>query len=223
VSGGAPGQHFRLWLRAGLTGCKFAKLLAGRSGRVAVELHVDSELSPTAWLNDAFDEHAKADRAVIAVFPAIATEIAFVELLNELGTDSRWRVRRRSKTSPTGAVLVGLEWTTASGDTSDMMGFAPFATMPVPRRAPYVAIATWPGGRSNPFRGKGSTPGGRPGEVSFLDAAHGADEAQYEAMWAGTTSQVAALMSVPPDDPRLYRRAAFVISADHAAKLVFSG
>jgi hypothetical protein len=202
-----------------MTGCEFAKLLAGKSGRVAVELHVDPQLSPTGWLNNAFDEHAKAGRTVIAVFPAITAENACVELLNELGTDSRWRVRRRPKPSPAGATLVGLEWTTASGDISDTMGFAPFATMPVPRRAPYVAIATWPGGRANPFRGQGSTPAGRPGEVSFLDASHGFDEGQYEAMWAKTTGQVAALMSVPPDDPRRYRRAAFVMSTDHAAKL----
>lgn len=216
---GGAGEHFRLWLHAGMTGCEFAKLLAGKMGRVAVELHVDAQLPPTEWLNNAFDEHAKADRAVIAVFPMIATEGALVEFLNALGTDSRWRVRRRSKTSPRGGILVGLEWTTRSRDISETMGFAPFATMPVPRRAPYVAIATWPGGRSNPFRGQGSTPPGRPGVVSFLDASHGFDHQQYEASWDETTSSVASLMSVPPDDPRLYRRAAFVIAAEYATKL----
>jgi hypothetical protein len=133
--------------------------------------------------------------------PRIATEVAFVEFLNALGTDSRWKVRRRPKASPTGGVLVGLEWTTGLGDISETMGFAPFASMPVPRRAPYVAIATWPGGRSNPFRGRGSTPAGRSGEVSFLDASHGFDEDQYEALWADTAAGVALLMSVPPDDP----------------------
>jgi hypothetical protein len=217
------GEHFRLWLRAGMTGCEFAKLLSGKVGRVAVEHHIDADLPPTDWLNNAFDEHARFDRAVIAVFPRIATEVSFVEFLNALGTDSRWKVRRRSKPSPTGGVLVGLEWTTGSGEISETMGFAPFASMPVPRRAPYVAIATWPGGRSNPFRGRGSTPAGRPGEVSFLDASHGFDEVQYETMWADTTARVASLMSVPPDDPKLYRRAAFVISAEHAAKLIVDG
>lgn len=41
-------------------------------------------------------------------------------------------------------------------------------------------------------------------------------------MWAETTAGVASLMSVPPDDPKLYRRAAFVIPAEHAVKLVVS-
>jgi hypothetical protein len=213
------GDHFRLWLRAGMTGCEFARLLAGKSGRVAIELYVDPELPPTNWLNNAFDEHAKADRAVIAVFPRIANEIGLVEFLNVLGTDARWKIRQRSKISPNGGVLVGVEWITASGDVSETMGFAPFATMPVPRRAPYVAIATWPGGRSNPFRGTGSTPVGKLGEVSFLDALHGYDQERYETLWAETITAVGALMSMPPDDPRLYRRAAFVVPAEHAAKL----
>jgi hypothetical protein len=220
---GVSGEHFRLWLRAGMTGCEFAKLLTGKRGRIAVEVHGPTGLPFAGRLNNTFDEHAKAGRAVIAVFPTITTEIAFIDFLNELKMDPRWRVRRRSKTSPSGAVLIGLEWITSSGDISDAMGFAPFVTMPVPRRAPYVAIATWPGVRSNPFRGKSPTPAGRPGEVSFLDASHGFDEAQYEAMWVDTTANVTRLMSTPLDDPRLYRRAAFAISADHAAKLDVDG
>jgi hypothetical protein len=203
-----------------MTGCRFAQLLAGKTGRVAVELRVDAEIPLTEWLNNTFDVHAKAERTMIAVLPTIASERALVETLNELGADPRWSVRRRPKPSPTGGILVGLEWRTRAGDLSEAMGFAPFATMPVPRRAPYVAIATWPAGRSNPFRGQGSTPPGRPGEVSFLDASHGFDAEQYEAMWSETTSRVGALMTVPPDDPRLYRRAAFVLSAEHAANLV---
>jgi len=203
-----------------MTGCEFARLLAGKSGRIAVELHVDAELPPTSWLNSAFDEHARADRVVIAVFPGILNEVGLVEFLNALGADARWRIRRRSKISPSGGVLVGVEWITGSGDVTETMGFAPFAMMPVPRRAPYVAIATWPGGRSNPFRGTGSTPPGRPGVVSFLDALHGYDQERYEALWAETAIGVGSLMSVPPDDPRLYRRAAFVVPAEHVTKLV---
>ena len=212
-------EQFRLWLRAGLTGCKFAQLLAGKRDRVAIEIQFDDRVLLAESLSHIFDEHEKAERAVIAVLPRIASEIGLIESLDALRADPRWKVRRRAKTSPTGGVLVGLEWTTRSGDVSDAMGFAPFPTMPVPRRAPYVAIATWPGGRSNPFRGQAPTPPGRAGKVSFLDAAHGFDDKQYEALWSETTARVASLMAVPPDDPRLYRRAAFVLAAEHAAKL----
>jgi hypothetical protein len=77
-----------------MTGCEFARLLPGKAGRVAVELHVDADLAPTDWLNSAFDEHAKSDRVVIAVFPRITTEVGFVEFLNTLGTDARWALAR---------------------------------------------------------------------------------------------------------------------------------
>jgi hypothetical protein len=68
VSEGA-GDHFRLWLRAGLTGCEFARLLSGKANRIAVELHVDADLPRTGWMNSTFDANAEADRIVIAVFP----------------------------------------------------------------------------------------------------------------------------------------------------------
>lgn len=204
-----------------MSGCEFAKLLASKANRVAVELHVDAASPPTDWLNSTFDLHASAGRVVIAVFPRIANESALVEFLNALSKDSRWRLRRRTKSSPSGGVLVGLEWATRTNDTSDTMGFAPFASMPVPRRAPYVAIATWPGTPSNPFRGVGSTPAGKAGLVSFLDASHGFEKAEYEEYWEETMEGVTRLMSVPPDDASLYRRAAFVIPPEIAAGLEF--
>lgn len=179
MSGGVA-AHFRLWLRAGMTGCEFARLLPGKAGKVAIEVHVDPELPPTSWLNSALDEHAKFERSVIAVFPTITTEDAFVDFLNNLGADDRWSIRRRKATSPSGDVLIGLEWTTSAGDISETMGLAPFTSMPVTRRSPYIAIATWPGGRSNPLRGQGPTPAGRPGEVSFLDTSHGLAITTYD-------------------------------------------
>lgn len=216
---GDAGEHFRLWLRAGMTGCEFARLLPGKANRVAIELHVDADLPPTEWMNNAFDANAEADRAVIAVFPRILSERALVDFLNALGRDERWRVTRRAKVSPAGNALVALEWRTKNGDISETMGFAPFASMPVPRRAPYVAIATWPGGRLNPYRGTGSTPSGRPGVVSFLDAPHGFGAEEYEEHWRETSARVKSLMSTPPDDASLYRRVAFVIRPEDAEKL----
>jgi hypothetical protein len=213
------GDHFRLWLRAGLSGCEFAMRLASKAQRVAIELHVDAELPPTDWLNSTFDVHAEEGRVVIAVFPRITNEASLVGFLNALSKDSRWQARRRKKTSPSGGVLVGLEWTTRTNDVSETMGFAPFASMPVPRRAPFVAIATWPGTPSNPLRGQGDTPAGKPGSVSFLDASHGFAEADYEKYYKNTGDQIARMMTVPPDDASLYRRTAFVIPPEAAAGL----
>lgn len=211
-------EHFRSWLRAGMTGCNFAKVLASAADRVAIAAHL--ELLPSAeWLNNLFDANAPAERAVVAIFPMITGPVALVDFLNSLSRDPRWNVQRRTKPSPAGDVLIGVEWSTSQGDVSHTMGFAPFGTMPVPRRAPYVAIATWPGGRLNGFRGTPPTPAGRNGEVSFLDVSHRLDEQPYQAAWAMTTAQVANLMSVPPDDASRYRRAAFALDAHSAASL----
>ena len=219
VSSEDVANHFRLWIRAGMTGCEFAKRLAGKADHVAIALHLESDVPAAAWFDSVFDPNADADRVVIAVFPLISSEHVLVGFINALDR-SRWRVQRRAKSSPVGGILVGMDWTTKNGDLSEAMGFAPFASMPVPRRAPHVAIATWPGGRANPFRGQGSTPPARPGVVSFLDAKHGLVEAEYEARWAETVHGVTTLMAMPPDDARLYRRTAFVISPEAAARLV---
>lgn len=202
-----------------MTGCEFARVLSGKAARVAVEVRGDDTAHPAAWLNGAFDQHAMAGRAGIAVFPEIASERGLVELLNQLAEDPRWSLRQRPKPSTRGGVLVSLEWQTPVGDASDTMGFAPFVSMPVPRRAPYVAIATWPGRPSNPFRGQGSTPAVAAGRVSFLDAVHDLEQEAYDAAWARTIAKVATLMTTPSDDARLYRRATFVLSAEAAAEL----
>lgn len=219
VSSEDVANHFRLWVRAGMTGCEFAKRLAGKADHVAIALHLGPDVPAAAWFESVFDPNADADRAVIAVFPLISSEHALVDFINALDRD-RWRVQRRARSSPTGGVLIGMDWTTKNSDLSEAMGFAPFPSMPVPRRSPYVAIATWPGGRANPFRGQGSTPPARPGVVSFLDAKHSLAEAEYEARWAETAGQVTTLMGMPPDDAKLYRRTAFVISPDAAVRLV---
>lgn len=215
-------SHFRQWLRAGMTQCEFAKLLPGQGERVMIESHVAVPVPPIARLNVTFDTYVEANRVAVAVFPRIAGDRDFVELLNEFAHNERWTLRRRPKLSPTGCVLVGLEWRTADGDSSDAMGFGPMSSMPVPRRAPYFAIAAWLGSRSNPFRGCPPTPGAIPGQISFLDAAHGFEMPRYERLWTKTTKLVAALMSDPPDDPRLYRRATFVVPEELAAKLQFA-
>ncbi|HUJ59849.1 MAG TPA: hypothetical protein VLX92_15200, partial [Kofleriaceae bacterium] len=130
---------------------------------------------------------------------------------------SRWHLRERLRTS--GLVHVGVEWTTASGDVNDTMGFAPLFTMPVPRRAQYAAIGLWPGAHGNPFRGTSPTPRATPGRVNFLDVPHEFDPSTYDNMWRNTESAVAELMMLPADRASAYRQVAFVLSTSAAAAL----
>ena len=175
-------EHFKAWLRRS-TGCRFAAQLV-RDGRVAYEPH--EEIPNAGHLDARLDVHGAGARSAIMLLPFVASEDALVGVLEALRAGSpRWRVRDRGRT-PTGCVLVGLEWTTADGDSSDDMGFGPLPSMPVPRRAPYFAIALWAGGRRYHERGTPPTPRPRPGAVSFLDAEHGVDRDTYVKMWTET-------------------------------------
>lgn len=211
-------EHFKWWLRMESTGCVFAAALV-KAGRVAYEPHVD--MPNVDDLDTGLDVHGKRARSAIILLPFLRSEAALVDVLAGLRAGSpRWKVRDRGRT-PDGNALIGLEWTTANGDISDAMGFAPLPSMPVPRRAPYFAIALWAGGQRNAERGIKPTPRARPGEVSFLDAEHAFKHDVYEKMWTETEKAVADLMIAPPDDARLYRKVAFVLSAQAATTITF--
>lgn len=66
------------------------------------------------------------------------------------------------------------------------LGFAPLGTMPVTRRAPYVALGIWAGGYDNPFRK-------RPDEfVGAGDMKHGLAEESYHRMRVDTVANMRA-------------------------------
>jgi NAD(P)-dependent dehydrogenase (short-subunit alcohol dehydrogenase family) len=204
-------QHFRRWLRAGMTGCLFARQLA-RRGDLAVA--VADESANAAQLDTDLDFLAEEKKSVAIVVPSISSERGLVSYLEKLQRESgRWRVFKRTHPEVDGSVcLVGLEWSTSDGMICDLMGFAPFPVMPATRRGPYVAIAGWPGGRENPFRFRPKDPS----RVSFLDVRHGMEREAYDAAWEGSERQVAELLENPADNPRRYRDVAFVVSGEHS-------
>jgi hypothetical protein len=154
----------RRWLGHGFTGCGFASAFANKEALLfavfdepAVSEHVDAVYDLAA------DHHLPA----IVVFPIIRDEQSLVAQLQLLAKGERWTVSTVSVDGlQTTDTLVGMTWKTSAGLVSTPMGFAPFPTMPVTRRAPYVCLATWPGGHENPHRKRP-----RPGFVDFLDAA----------------------------------------------------
>jgi len=213
----AIGGHFRKWLRIG-TGCGFAASLAN-AGRVAYEAH--AEMPPVHEVDTNLDAYAASRFSAVFIFPFATSEAGLVDVLASLRAgSSRWKIRDRGPGNG-GTHLVGVQWSTANGDVSDAMGFAPLPSMPVTRRAPYFAIAAWPGGRENPERGTPPTPRARRGEVSFLDAAHGFGHDAYAALWDLTMTAVAGLMVMPPDSAKRYYTTAFVLSATAASAITF--
>lgn len=145
------------------------------------------------------------------MFPAIRTEAQLIDQLQLLATGERWQLSREVvKGLVTDDVLVGIRWTTAQQLTSLPMGFGPFATMPVTRRAPYVCLATWPGGHENPHRKKF-----QPKIIDFLDSApaKSLSDDEYKRVWDGSTKRTAELLSEPQDDSSFYRTVAFRLSS----------
>lgn len=208
-------DNFRRSLRDG-SGCLYAAALA-YGGRVAFEVHDEP---PPSEVDDSLDAYAALDLVAVLLLPFVTSERVLIKVLAGLrNSSSRWRLREGKRTAE--AVHVAVEWTTSEKLIDDTMGFAPLLSMPVPRRSPYAAIALWPGGQQNSLRGIGPTPAAIPGRVSFLDVPHGLDEETNARMWKSTEAKVAELMTLPPDRPSLYRRAAFVLSPAAVEGLAF--
>ena len=113
--------------------------------------------------------------------------------------------------------MVGMEWRIRDGLASSPMGLAPFATMPVTRRAPYVCIAAWPGGHDNPHWTHYDA-----GIVHFLDTDLSAlklTKAKYKSLTKASKSTTDELLSELHDDARYYRRTAFRLQRSVAESL----
>ena len=117
----------------------------------------------------------------------------------------------------TGDVMVGIEWQIREGLVSSPMGFAPFGTMPVTRRAPYACIAAWPGEHENPNWTRYDE-----GIVHFLDTnltALKLTKAKYKSLTTTSKDMTTVLLAELRDDARHYRRTAFRLNAATATAL----
>jgi hypothetical protein len=206
-------DHFRRWLQSAMTGCAFATHLSGKRARFAIHAFASEE--PADWFDGALESHGDADRVVALVFPWIADEEVLVRyLMSVQAQSSRWKLHKRKKKDDSSRFHLGITWRTKGGLECDLMGFAPFATMPVPRRAPYVALAAWPGGRKNPFNEPKHLD-----RVSFLDVSHGLHKPDYDKRWTKTLADVDALMRVPSDRSLRYTNVAFTLPLEVSSLL----
>lgn len=97
------------------------------------------------------------------------------------------------------------------------MGFAPLATMPVTRRAPYICIAAWPGDHDNPQWKLYED-----GIVHFRDTDLSRlrlTPAKYRSLTKASMAATKELLSELGDDARHYRRAAFRLQSSAAESL----
>lgn len=190
-----------VWFKAG-SGCAFAAQFAsGRAPRIAYATFSKVDGSVATDINNHFSAAAPDQRAAVALFPSIATEAELVELVKSLCADERWRCRHVDSKLP-GRAAVMLEWRTDAGQWSRTMGLAPLLTMPVTRRAPFVAIAAWPGTSRKPTAKV----------VGFIDMPDDSDEAEHAAKIASTEIKTARHLAGDPDADIL-KRIAFRFSS----------
>jgi hypothetical protein len=199
-------EHLRRWLAEGMTGCQFAKLIAQNKDRIVTATFAG--LAQEEDVSRVFDAGAQARLPAIALFTGIRTEHVLVEQLRILAAGPRWRITEEHPEGlVTDDVMVGMEWQIRDGVASAPMGLAPFATMPVTRRAPYVCIAAWPGGHDNPHWTRYDQ-----SVVHFLDTDLSAlklTKLKYKSLTNGSKAATAELLSELGDDARHYRRTAF--------------
>jgi hypothetical protein len=198
---------FRDWLHRGMTGCGFAAMLAATKP-VRIDFY-----SPLGKLDHeqiaAFvDGVAERKMTAILLFPHLRTAKDVAGLLRELGRAPRWKLHRsrwpKGRRKPD-AVALSLDWTTKAGAVCDAMGLGPFGTMPVTRRAPYVAIVLWSGPHLNPHIREGK-------HVGVASAPTGLKKRAHRKLMKASDKRVGELLAIPPgEDATWLRGVAFVL------------
>jgi hypothetical protein len=97
------------------------------------------------------------------------------------------------------------------------MGFAPLGSMPVTRRAPFVALAAWTGPKRNPQKSKKMKAPDRPDEVGFVDMPPIQPDL-HDSMWDATRKRVRELKALPQEGAAL-PTVAFCLPSACAARL----
>jgi hypothetical protein len=209
-------DHFRDWLHRGLTGCHFAEMLSSKHP-VRINFYAPLlEQLDHGEIAAFIDSAASAKVTAVLLFPQLRTARDIVRLLREL-EGKRWKLRRRRW--PRGyakpdSIAVGLDWTTKGNEICDAMGLAHVGTMPVTRRAPYVAIVVWGGAHANPHVRTGDS-------VGVASAPTGLEKKEHSKLMKQTTKRVGRLLAVPPaEHAEWLRKVAFILPRAAAKQLL---
>lgn len=184
-------EIFGAWLNAPrLHGCSFATAIA-KSNRIRLASFFGI---PTDDVVPQLSEHiqiaASAQQLAVAIYPNIVTAQELLAFIRLLDCSSDWTV---TPLNVPGRSAVDMRWASSDSQQSSVMGFAPFGTMPVTRRAPYVAMALWPCGYDNPRRKKPDR------FVGVGDMAHEFADERYDRMQRATRDRVSQTRHVHRD------------------------
>ena len=146
------------WLRAGMTGCEFARVFAKQPApgevRSVMVRNALGEPSVAEVLEPMLEKAASDHAALMAVFPELRYDEEIADLAAKFSRHPAWTLWEPEWTtdSQRDDILVALDWRTPSKHASNALGLAPLGSMPITRRAPFVALVVWPGAHENSFR-----------------------------------------------------------------------
>jgi hypothetical protein len=197
----------RDWFNRGQSGCKFASHLASGDPRLAFVVHLDEASSLSLHDLDSQVELAAAKGdACLLVLPRATSNSDIVDLAQHLERGDRWQVKPHPHPTNPAVCGLGIRYRTGAGEWSSAMGFAPSGTMPVTRRAPYLALALWGGGHENPaFKFS------RPGTVNMADVAVDLTGDGYDNMWDASQASTRRRLADPAFDVVWLRNVAFCL------------
>jgi len=184
-------KTFGAWLNSPLLhGCNFAAMFT-KGARIGYASFFDD---PGEVLVRHLTGHirvaAAEKRLALGIFPNIVTERQLRDLIETLRCSPGWTV---ASLDVKGRFAVDIRWSSSDSHHSSVMGFAPLGTMPVTRRAPYVAMALWPCGYDNHRRTRPHT------FVGVGDMAHDFADDHYDSMLKKTKERVSETRSVLGD------------------------
>lgn len=184
-------EMFSAWLNAtNLHGCAFATW-AATNNRLRYASFFDS---PDEAVIRELSLHIRVaqsqDQLALAVFPNIETERQLLALLELMGRDPHWTMIRLPIPD---RFAIDLRWKASESLDASAIGFAPLGTMPVTRRAPYVAIGVWAGGHRNPRRKKPDA------FMGVGDMSHALQDERYNKMQRLTRERVSRARNVLQD------------------------
>ncbi len=206
-------EHLRSWLRHTFTGCAFAAHLAAgdkSEPRIGYFVALGPIVQATLDAIEAtIDSSAAVGKVAVAIFPDLHTPDATAKMLALLSRRDRWTITRR--TPPRGVrprgTAIGLNFETGAGARSSVMGLAPFGTLPVMRRSPYVCLVAWGGGADNPHRP--GTPS--PDSVGLIDIPPQMTKSVHGKTMQRTNERVQELAELPPENLEFLREVAFIL------------
>jgi hypothetical protein len=213
-------EHLRSWLRHTFTGCSFAShLAAGDKSEPRIGYFV--ALGPIVQatldaIETTIDSSAAVGKVAVSIFPEVHTPDATAKMLAMLSRRDRWTITRRTPPAgvrPRGTAL-SLDFKTGAGVQSSVMGLAPFGTLPVMRRSPYVCLVAWGGGADNPHRP--GTPS--VGSVGLIDIPPQMTKAVHRKTMQRTNERVRELAELPPENLEFLREVAFILPRSSAQR-----